>query len=639
MIDDDPSTVAKTLPGTQEYIVISFAESKDIKRITFINGDLTLGGANLAGTNVFVMNDQTPIPVEQFTTNYNTGNTVADQTYVIDLQTSVLTETIGVGSGANALTIAEIWAEEYIDVIDGGWGEWGSWTACSESCGGGTQDHSRVCDSPAPADGGADCTGEAAESQDCNTYSCDSTAQARIILYEHGNFEGGSITITEFEQGDLPDNFLATMSSWKNIAGQWKMYQEKGFKGLTWTSEPGDEQNIRSDYNDAIKSIRPLNIPSIVIYDEKDHTGSEFLIVMETKCPLPPEWDNKAKFFIAHHGDWLVFEDNRAGKTQIINEGDQTNALFEGVSCVQLGIDIDGGWYDWLEWTPCTLPCQTHIALGHQNRTRICRNPQPRGTGQPCPEEEKMERRDCNTHMCPIDGGWAEWGQWTSCNTICGGGKRSRSRTCTFPAQEGAGNPCPENSVDEEDCNTDSCDHWVMPYGSSCSQQNGCFSFPNECADTFSCAFKLQWESVAADEMEFKVSGMLANFGLMSDEGSQNMWIGFGLSKDGMMCFSRIYVCMKRGHHWFSRIVYGKFHDLEEQYVIPKGREMHDGDTVTYDAAYQYGRVFCKFRVGKDDLPAEEQHLFYGMGPSTRDGLIIQHYETPKVAINSIVFD
>ena len=49
--------------------------------------------------------------------------------------------------------------------LDGGWSQFG---ACSKACGGGT--HSRACSSPAPANGGKDCTGDATKV--CNTQAC-----------------------------------------------------------------------------------------------------------------------------------------------------------------------------------------------------------------------------------------------------------------------------------------------------------------------------------------------------------------------------------------------------------------------------------------------------------------------------------
>ena len=47
-------------------------------------------------------------------------------------------------------------------------GEWSAWSACSATCGGGTQ--TRTCTNPAPANGGLDCSGPS--SQICNTQAC-----------------------------------------------------------------------------------------------------------------------------------------------------------------------------------------------------------------------------------------------------------------------------------------------------------------------------------------------------------------------------------------------------------------------------------------------------------------------------------
>jgi len=56
--------------------------------------------------------------------------------------------------------------------VDGEWGEFGDWSECSAECGGGSQTRSRACDSPAPANGGAACVGEETETMDCNTDLC-----------------------------------------------------------------------------------------------------------------------------------------------------------------------------------------------------------------------------------------------------------------------------------------------------------------------------------------------------------------------------------------------------------------------------------------------------------------------------------
>ncbi|XP_074657985.1 uncharacterized protein LOC141910975 [Tubulanus polymorphus] len=51
--------------------------------------------------------------------------------------------------------------------IDGHWGRWSTYTACSVSCGKGTRQRTRRCDDPAPRNGGATCTGNATETTTC----------------------------------------------------------------------------------------------------------------------------------------------------------------------------------------------------------------------------------------------------------------------------------------------------------------------------------------------------------------------------------------------------------------------------------------------------------------------------------------
>lgn len=56
--------------------------------------------------------------------------------------------------------------------IDGGWTAFSAWSQCSAECGGGTQSRSRSCTNPRPSNGGAECSGDAEESQRCNTDPC-----------------------------------------------------------------------------------------------------------------------------------------------------------------------------------------------------------------------------------------------------------------------------------------------------------------------------------------------------------------------------------------------------------------------------------------------------------------------------------
>lgn len=66
-------------------------------------------------------------------------------------------------------------------VIDGGYSEWCSFTACSVTCGGGVSYRTRTCTGPPPENGGRSCDslGPDIETQECNTEEC----RKNLVLY------------------------------------------------------------------------------------------------------------------------------------------------------------------------------------------------------------------------------------------------------------------------------------------------------------------------------------------------------------------------------------------------------------------------------------------------------------------------
>ena len=68
--------------------------------------------------------------------------------------------------------------------MNGGWGEWGEWEECSVTCGSGEHSRARACDSPAPANGGDDCTVDDSsntETQNCNKNPCSSKQFNNVV--------------------------------------------------------------------------------------------------------------------------------------------------------------------------------------------------------------------------------------------------------------------------------------------------------------------------------------------------------------------------------------------------------------------------------------------------------------------------
>ena len=56
--------------------------------------------------------------------------------------------------------------------VNGGWGNWGSYSSCTRSCGGGTYTRTRSCNNPSPSNGGSQCSGSGSQTSSCNTASC-----------------------------------------------------------------------------------------------------------------------------------------------------------------------------------------------------------------------------------------------------------------------------------------------------------------------------------------------------------------------------------------------------------------------------------------------------------------------------------
>lgn len=86
-----------------------------------------------------------------------------------------------------------------VTVVNGGWS---AWSACSATCGGGTQ--TRTCTNPPPSGGGSACAG--ASSQSCNTQAC---PQAFL--------ESAGQVVMEAENADTRNAYLG--NAWTDVTG------------------------------------------------------------------------------------------------------------------------------------------------------------------------------------------------------------------------------------------------------------------------------------------------------------------------------------------------------------------------------------------------------------------------------------
>uniref|UniRef100_A0A8B9DRQ9 ADAM metallopeptidase with thrombospondin type 1 motif 14 n=1 Tax=Anser cygnoides TaxID=8845 RepID=A0A8B9DRQ9_ANSCY len=78
------------------------------------------------------------------------------------------------------------------------------------------------------------------------------------------------------------------------------------------------------------------------------------------------------------------------------------------------------------------------------------------------------------------DGGWSSWSKFGSCSRTCGGGVRSRSRSCTDPPPAYGGRHCPGATYEHQVCNSEEC---PGPYedfrAQQCSKRNSYYTHDN----------------------------------------------------------------------------------------------------------------------------------------------------------------
>lgn len=339
--------------------------------------------------------------------------------------------------------------------INGGFSNWSSWSLCSKSCGGGDTFRRRICDDPAPSHGGRNCTGTFVESNVCKTNPCPIDGQ--FGAWERWSLcskSCGKGTQNRVRQCDSPypryggRNCTKTFSETKTC-NTLNCPIDGGFGDwISWTDcsvSCGGGKKYRSRFCDS-------PIPS---FGGKNCSGnfSEESFCKTFPCPIDGFFDEWEDWTPCSHScgggiqtrNRICFDPKHGGRAC-------TGHFVESLNCNVNRCPIDGAFSEWNTWTPCTKSC----GGGTKKRSRHCNNPIPMYGGKNCSGVYK-EEGDCSKSPCPVDGNYAEWNEWTDCSKTCGSGKQYRRRTCSNPFPKYGGKDCVGKSMESEICNEFSC--------------------------------------------------------------------------------------------------------------------------------------------------------------------------------------
>ncbi|KAM9651443.1 SCO-spondin-like [Trichechus inunguis] len=104
----------------------------------------------------------------------------------------------------------------------------------------------------------------------------------------------------------------------------------------------------------------------------------------------------------------------------------------------------------WSGWSGCSQSCGPGLAVQHR---QLLRPPLPGGSCR----LNRVRSRSCFLRACPVAGAWAVWEAWGPCSVSCGGGHRTRRRSCKNPPPKNSGAPCPGASQEGAPCSLQPC--------------------------------------------------------------------------------------------------------------------------------------------------------------------------------------
>jgi len=354
--------------------------------------------------------------------------------------------------------------------------DWGHWTRCSASCGGGYQVRLRRIVTN-PESGGKACEGALRETEACRSQNCPGVKDC--LLGEWSDWWG--CTSIHHPMRDRSRNVLQhSANGGKPCSGD--VRETDGCHGMVLQEGNGTHKCKLGEWrewsacdsscgNGQRTRTRPMTGCD---YMTKDRLS--FLSVKEMgPCNAIPCKKMPCKF-----STWSDWSECSAKCGEGHSNRNRTIALF-GALCEGSLAEVKGctgkstycaaedcKWRQWDDWSACTSSC----GGGNKRRNRVV-DVFPRHGGQLCDPRDKSEVAVCNTQSCEvcIDGIWGDWAPWSACSETCDSGFRTRNREvsqhpnqCGKPAQglEDQFEICPglKACVKDQDCMVSDWHSW-----------------------------------------------------------------------------------------------------------------------------------------------------------------------------------
>lgn len=349
--------------------------------------------------------------------------------------------------------------------------EWSEWTDCTQSCGGGNKRRVRDCLSSVSGFDASACKEALEEQETCNDNQCPEYSEWSEWTTCTADCGGGTQshireclldgkqTQEDVCKGDpteqVPCNENVECPMWT----EWNSWGD-----CSVTCGQGTRQRGR-------ECARPVDFNGKLMCDGDTYeTGPCESSV--PPCPMWSEWTEWSECSKDCGGGYRTHVRVCSGGNEVDENGKSAcgfGDFEESESCnKEIECPEQPMWSQWSEWGGCSQTC----GGGSKERTRQCGSSDG-VTGCAGPSQGMMF---CNLENCPTDAEWSPWGEWSQCSSPCGGGDRSRRRTCESESSNGYRPPpeCPGNDLDHEKCNVNPCSFW-SEWGewSSCSATCG----------------------------------------------------------------------------------------------------------------------------------------------------------------------